>query len=157
MRYEAYMSLLEHRIRNAWLHTLYLTAHNFRAVAMPLYIAPETSSYLTRISLGKTLQSAALEEIIKNSNSSTIELDALYRESTNAFSALSELLGDSDWFFGENEPGLLDASVFAYTYLLCAEDMSWKEEDERLGKELREGRWPNLIDHRRKIYERCFQ
>lgn len=157
MRYDAYMSLLDHRIRNAWLHTLYLTPYNFGAVAIPLYITPETSSYLAQISLAKTLRSAALEEIIKDSHSSIVDVDTLYRESTNAFSALSKLLGDNDWFFGENVPGMLDASVFAYTYLLCDEAMGWKEEDERLGRELREGRWPNLVDHRRRIYQRCFQ
>ncbi|KAL8714949.1 MAG: hypothetical protein Q9225_006490 [Loekoesia sp. 1 TL-2023] len=157
MRYEAYMSLLDHRIRNAWLHTLYLTTANFDAVAKRLYITPETSSSLVHLSLTKTLQSAALEEIIKNSISPIVDVNALYRESDNAFSALSELLGDNDWFFGEDAPGLLDASVFAYTYLLCDKSMGWKEEEERLGKGLREGKWPNLVEHRRRIHERCYQ
>ncbi|KAI4171771.1 MAG: hypothetical protein LQ343_004022 [Gyalolechia ehrenbergii] len=156
MRYEAYMSLLDHRIRNAWLHAIYLAPSNFDAVARRLYITPATSSYLVQISLAKTLQSAALEEIIKNSKSPIVDIDALYQESIRAFSALSELLGDNDWFFGDS-PGLLDASVFAYTYLLCDDAMGWEEEDARWGKELREGRWPNLVEHRRRIYEKWYQ
>ncbi|KAL8934762.1 MAG: hypothetical protein Q9211_005059 [Gyalolechia sp. 1 TL-2023] len=157
MRYEAYMSLLDRRIRNAWLHTVYLTPQNFDAVALRLYITPETSSYLVHMSLAQTLQSAALEEIIRSSTSPIIDIDSLYRESDKAFSALSELLGANDWFFGADTPGLLDASVFAYTYLLCDNAMGWKEEGERLGKELRGGRWPNLVEHGRRIYERYYQ
>ncbi|KAL8942879.1 MAG: hypothetical protein Q9216_001422 [Gyalolechia sp. 2 TL-2023] len=157
MRHEAYMSLLDRPIRNAWLHTMYLTPCNFDAVARALYITPETSSYLAQISLAKTLQSAALGEIIKNSNSPIVDTEVLYRESNKAFSALSELLGNYDWFLGEGAPGLLDASVFAYTHLLCEENMDWKEEGERLGKELRAGKWPNLVDHRQRIYEKYYQ
>ncbi|KAL8841508.1 MAG: hypothetical protein Q9170_000891 [Blastenia crenularia] len=109
IRYEPYTSLLDHRIRNAWLHTLYLTPSNFGAVAQPLYIASETSSSLAHFSLSKNLQAAALEEILKNSDSPIVDLGALYRESDGAFSALSELLGGNEWFFGEAAPGLLDA------------------------------------------------
>ena len=157
MRYEAYMSLLDHRIRNAWLHSLYLTPSNFGAVARPLYITPETSSSLVHISLAKILQSAALEEIIKNSTSPIVDVSALYRESDNAFSALSELLGDNEWFFGEDAPSLFDASVFAYIHLLCDEALHWQEMELSMGKGLREGRWPNLLEHRRRIYERCYR
>ncbi|KAL9604037.1 MAG: hypothetical protein Q9219_000799 [cf. Caloplaca sp. 3 TL-2023] len=156
-RYAAYMSLLDHRIRNAWLHTLYLTSSNFGRVAQPLYVAPETSSSLVHFSLAQSLQSAALREILKSSASPVIDLQALYRESDDAFAALSELLGDDDWFFGRDAPGLLDASVFAYTHLLCDATLGWKEEEERLGKGLREGRFQNLVEHKRKIYERCFE
>lgn len=157
MRYDAYMSLLDHRIRNAWLHTLYLFSPNFNAVARPLYVDPATSSSPVRYSLSKNLQSAALAEIIKTSTSPVVEITALYRESDNAFSALSELLGDNDWFFGETAPGLLDAAVFAYTHLLLDGTMGWKEDEERLGKGLREGRWKNLVEHRNRIYAKYYQ
>ncbi|KAL8736108.1 MAG: hypothetical protein Q9181_002549 [Wetmoreana brouardii] len=157
MRYDAYMSLLDHRIRNGWLHTLYLIPANFNAVARSLYIEPSTSSSPVRYALSNTLRAAALAEIHKSSTSPVVDIDALYRESDNAFSALSELLGDDDWFFGKNAPGLLDAAVFAYTHLLLDESMSWKTAEEKLGEGLREGRWKNLVEHRKKIYENCYQ
>lgn len=159
MRYEAYISLLDHSIRNAWLHTLYLSPHNFDAVARPLYITPATSSPPVRFALTKTLQSAALEELTKVSASLVIDVNALYRDSENAFSALSELLGDDDWFFGQAEPGLFDAAVFAYTHLLCdkIKRMGWKEDEERLGKGLRQGNWGNLLDHERRVFNKCYQ
>ncbi|KAL8698760.1 MAG: hypothetical protein Q9201_006391 [Fulgogasparrea decipioides] len=157
MRYDIYMSLLDHRIRNGWLHTLYLVPANFNAVARRLYIEPSTSSSPVRYALSNTLQAAALAEILRSSTSPVVDIDALYRESDNAFSAVSELLGDNDWFFGEDMPGLLDAAVFAYTHLLLDELMGWKTAEEKLGEGLREGRWKNLVEHRRRIYEKCYQ
>lgn len=85
-----------------------------------------------------------------------VDIDALYRASDEAFSALSVLLGDNEWFFGEEEAGLMDASVFAYTHLLLDKAMGW-EEVERMGQGLREGRWKNLAEHRRRIFEKCYQ
>lgn len=151
------MSLLDHRIRNAWLHTLYLHPSNYNAVARPLYIEPATSSSLVHRSLTRTLQSAALQEVVTASQSPVVDLEALYRESHNAFAALSELLGDDQWFFGEAHPGLMDASVFAYTHLLLDTAMGWDEEKERMGMELREGGWRNLVEHRRRVYGTCYQ
>ncbi|KAL8907670.1 MAG: hypothetical protein Q9171_005763 [Xanthocarpia ochracea] len=157
IRFEVYLSLLDHRIRNAWLHTLYLSGPNFDAVARPLYVTPTTSSPPARLALTHNLKSAALEELMKASTSSVIDLNALYRESDNAFAALSELLGDDAWFFGEAEPGLFDAGVFAYTHLLCDKDMGWKEDEERLGRDLREGKCKNLVEHEKRIFEKCYQ
>ncbi|KAL8691801.1 MAG: hypothetical protein Q9218_003047 [Villophora microphyllina] len=157
MRYEAYMSLLDHRIRNAWLHTLYLNPVNFVAVTQPLYIEPSTTSTPARYALSKTLQGAALAEALKTSTSPVADISVLYRESDNAFSALSELLGDHEWFFDEDSPSLFDAAVFAYTHLLLDDRMAWRKEEERLGKGLRERRWKNLVDHERRIYQRCYQ
>ncbi|KAL8638285.1 MAG: hypothetical protein Q9228_004551 [Teloschistes exilis] len=157
MRYEAYMSLLDHRIRNAWLHTLYLNPTNFAAVAQPLYIDPSTSSTAARYALSKNLQAAALAEMLKTSTSPVIDIDMLYRESDSAFAALSQLLGEYEWFFDENAPGLFDAAVFAYTHLLLHNGLGWQVEEERLGTWLRDGRWKNLIDHERRIYQKCYQ
>ena len=156
MRCEVYMSLLDHRIRNAWLHTLYLSPQNFNAVARPLYTNSSTSSSLVRYSLSKSLQTAALAAIVQTSTSPIIDVEALYRESDKAFSALSDFLGDQDWFLGEEGPGMLDAALFAYTYLLLDEAMGWREEEERLGKGLREGRWNNLVRHKDRVYAQCY-
>lgn len=156
-RYEAYLSLLDHRIRNAWLHTLYLSGSNFEAVARPLYISPATSAPPARLALSHSLRTSALEELTRASTSSVIDLSALYRESDGAFSALSELLGDDDWFFGEAEPGIFDTAVFAYTHLLCDENIGWKTGEERLGQSLREGKWKNLIEHERRVFDRCYR
>lgn len=158
MRYEAYMSLLDNRIRSAWLYNLYLSPSNFASVTRSLYITPATASSLVHFSLSYTLKNAALAETLKSSNSPVVDVEALYRKSDNAFSALSELLGDDEWFFAENVPGLMDASVFAYTHLLLDDAMmGWKAGEERMGEGLRDGRWKNLAEHRRRIYEKCYQ
>ena len=44
-----------------------------------------------------------------------------------AFTALSTLLGEDEWFFGAQEPGLMDAAVFSYTGLILDEGFGWGE------------------------------
>lgn len=169
MRYHAYMSLLDHRIRNAWVHpfplplfalicltptvqlyTLYLIPSNFAAVAKPLYILPTSSNPLVHLSLSHSLPAAAEAELLKQST--VIDVGALYRECDSAFSALSELLGDDQYFFSAQKPGLFDASVFAYTHLLLDEGMEWKER--RMVNILRG--YENLVRHRRGILGQYF-
>ena len=72
-------------------------------------------------------------------------------EADRAFAALSTLLGDDNWFFGMEEPGLFDASVFAYTYLLL-DGMVWEESilEEKLRK------YGNLIEHKDRISRRFY-
>lgn len=65
--------------------------------------------------------------------------------------ALSALLGDEEWFFGADRPGLFDASVFAYTYLLFG-GLEWPEKS--LQERLR--RWRNLVEHKERIAARCY-
>ncbi|KAF4631997.1 hypothetical protein G7Y89_g6130 [Cudoniella acicularis] len=98
MRYEAYQSLLDHRIRSAWLYTLYLEPLNFSAVAYPLYVSSTSSNPLVRASISHQLRSAAETELLKHS--SIIDTDDLYSEADKAFEALSILLGNNSWFFG---------------------------------------------------------
>ncbi len=171
MRYDAYMSLLDHRIRSAWvrptsfpypplipilltpslqLYTLYLIPSNFVAVAKPLYILPTSSSTLVHLSLSHSLRAAAEAELLKQS--AVIDVGALYRECDSAFSALSELLGEDRYFFSAEKPGLFDANVFAYTHLLLDEGMGWKER--RMVDML--GGYENLVRHRRRISEEYF-
>ena len=124
MRYEAYTSLLDHRIRSAWLYHLYLDTENFRAVAVPLYISTASSNMFLRFSIGRQLQQAAREELVKYT--SIIDGQELLDGADQAFEALSMLLGDDEFFFGHGRPGLFDASVFAYTHLLASDQMEWK-------------------------------
>jgi metaxin len=125
MRYEAYQSLLDNRIRKAWLYTLYLEPINFSAVAYRLYVSPTSSNSLVQTIISHQLRSAAEAELLKHA--SIIDIDDIYSEADKAFEALSVLLGDDSWFFGNEKPALFDASVFAYTHLLLRERMGWKE------------------------------
>lgn len=80
-------------------------------------------------------------------------MEAIYQWSDKAFEALSELLGDDDYYFGEKKPGLFDASVFAYTNVILDEGLAWK--DERMVEGLLT--CPNLVEHRLRILEAYFQ
>lgn len=81
-----------------------------------------------------------------------IDVETIYRDCDKAFEALSELLGEDEFFFGEETPGLFDASVFAYTYICLDRDLGWKEI--RLSECLEQ--YGNLVEHRKRITEGWF-
>jgi metaxin len=128
------------------LYSLYLDPANFASVARPRYI-DHVSNGLVRTIMSHQLQSAAREELTRISSSS--DPDFLHEQADRAIEALSRLLGDKTWFFGDS-PTLFDASVFAYTYLLATED--WK--DDRLSRSV--GRRRNLIRHRDLLVEQYY-
>jgi metaxin len=150
MRYEAYSSLLDHRVRSAWLFTLYLDDLNFQAVAKELYIYPASSNVFVQMTLAYQLQQAAREELLKYL--AYIDEDDLYAEAAKAFQALSTLLGDSENFFDAVQPSLFDASVFAYTHLLLDNNLGWQ--NKRMSDSLR--RNANLAQHRQRILDKYF-
>ena len=81
-----------------------------------------------------------------------IDAEALYRDYDKALEALSELLGDDEFFFGERRPGLFDAIVFAYTHIFLDEGLDWKQT--RLRQALEQ--FGNLVEHRERIVEGWF-
>ena len=105
---------------------------------------------MVQATISHQLRTAAEAELRKHS--ATIDIDDLYSEAVKAFEALSLLLDEDDWFFGD-EPSLFDASVFAYTHLLLDEKMGWKEK--RLVRAVRNRR--NLVRHRDRLLVRYFE
>jgi metaxin len=150
MRYEAYTSLIDHRIRRAWLLALYLDELNSEFVAKQLYIYPTSSNSLVQMTLHRQLKQAARDELLKTT--SYLWEDEIYLEAENAFTALSALLNDDAHFFGSDKPTLFDASVFAYTHLLLDESLNWQ--NTRLGDSLK--RNENLVQHRQKLLNDYF-
>lgn len=150
LRGEAYMALLDHRIRRAWLYMLYVQPDNFNAVAKRLYVQSASSNFFVNAVTSHQLQTAAIAEIQKTTPSVS-ELD-LIEDGQEALSALSTLLGTEEWFFGSEKPGLFDASVFAYTHLLQDEKMGWKEN--QLGNALQT--LENLVEHRNRLLRLYF-
>ncbi|KAI0971551.1 hypothetical protein F4678DRAFT_88139 [Xylaria arbuscula] len=150
-RLDAYESLLDHRIRNAWLYTLYLSPANARLLEH-LYIAPVTSSRPVRTTILYQLRRAAELEILKSTSRDAINPADLYLGAKEGFRALDAILGDEDWFFGTTVPGLFDATVFSYTHLILHDDLAW--ENRRLNDILKE--FPRLASHRTRIFKRCW-
>ncbi|KAI1434282.1 putative mitochondrial outer membrane protein [Xylaria sp. CBS 124048] len=150
-RLEAYESLLNHRIRDAWLYTLYLSPANTNLLTS-LYIAPATSSRPVRATLLYQLRHAAELGILRSTGKHVIDPGALYNGVKEAFGALEALLGVDIWFFGSETPGLFDATVFSYTHLILHESLAW--ENRRLNEILQD--FPRLIDHRERIFQKCW-
>ena len=150
MRQEAYTALIDHSIRNAWLHYLYLDDDNFKAVAWPLYVASASSSYAVRLSLTRQLQSAAREELLKTNT--VLDPQALYVHAGQAFQALSTLLADNDFFFEQTTPGMFDASLFAYSHIILDDSLNFINPTLKLALQ----QHPNLIQHRDRLMHGFF-
>ncbi|KAI0179218.1 hypothetical protein GGR52DRAFT_535350 [Hypoxylon sp. FL1284] len=151
LKQEAYESLLNCQIRNAWLYALYLSRPN-SSLLSTLYITPVSSSRVVRAAVLYQLRHAAEDEIVTSINAPTIDAAALYKQAREAFEAMSAVLGSSDWFFGQPSPGLFDATVFSYTHLLLDHSLAWK--DRFLTGIVRE--FPNLVRHRDRILRICW-
>lgn len=74
------------------------------------------------------------------------------REAKNAFSALSELLGEDAWFFSQSQPSMLDASIFAYTHLILDEELPWGSN----GLATQIAQHQNLVNHRNRVLDQYF-
>ncbi|KAH6891339.1 hypothetical protein B0T10DRAFT_309798 [Thelonectria olida] len=147
-RREAYKALLTQSVRPAWLHALYIVPANSPLLAK-LYLPP---SFFLRAPLHHTLHAAATSEILKTTRRAHISPRQLYADAATALQALCTLLADDDWFFGASGPGLFDADVFSYTYLILDDGLAWQ--DPALAECLTG--LHNLKRHRERLYERCW-
>ncbi|CAH0016084.1 unnamed protein product [Clonostachys rhizophaga] len=148
-RQEAYRSLIAQSIRPAWLYSLYIDPSN-ASLLKTLYLPP---SPLLAYSLHHTLIAAATTEILKTTRTPYVRTAQLYTDSATAFAALDTLLGNDAWFFGAGSPGLFDAEVFSYTWLILDETLAW-DRDGELQKSL--AGFKKLVAHRQRLYEWCW-
>ncbi|KAF2126615.1 hypothetical protein P153DRAFT_297698 [Dothidotthia symphoricarpi CBS 119687] len=151
VQYEAYLSLLDHRIRRAWLYSVYLS-HNSTSIAEPLYILPTSTNPFVRLTIARDLRLAAENELLKFST--VVNAETLHNQAEEAFAALETLLGDNRWFFGASGPGLFDASVFAYTHLLLDAKLGKGWVDTRLRDALISRK--HLVRHRNRVLAKYF-
>jgi len=167
IQYQLHASLLSQPIRLAYLHALYLDEEAFKTVTAPLYIDPNSSHILVRASLGPSLRAAALDQLLASrstfNSTSSIDLEGLYKDAEDAFEALSNLLGEKDWYSQtenstkeEQQPGLLDASVFAYTHVVLRlfASLSVGSPGERLRTSIT--RCSNILEHHDRIARQYF-
>ncbi|RMZ91723.1 hypothetical protein DV736_g1063, partial [Chaetothyriales sp. CBS 134916] len=149
-REDAYSALIDNDIRSAWLYNLYIDCDNFRSVSWPLYVATASRSRAVQHVTANQLRTAAFDELSKSS--SLVDGTALYDAADAAFKALSTLLGARDFFFDAAQPGLFDASLFAYTHLLLGFEPRWARP--QLLSILR--RYDNLVVHRDRLLHQYF-
>lgn len=132
---------------NKWqLYSVYLSANSV-AIAEPLYILSTSSNPFVRLVIAKELSRAAENELFKFS--AIIDAEELHKQAAEAFVALETALGEHDWFFGAERPGLFDASVFSYTHLLMSDDLGLGWANTHLRDALLSRK--NLVNHRNRI------
>jgi len=132
------------------LYQLYINPENFAHVARPLYVDTVSANTVVRATIAHQLQRAALDELRKTTP--VIDPEEIIADGKEAFTALSTTLGDDEWFFGQNEIGLFDAAVFAYTCLLLEGNgglVGWGEN--QLGDAVRRAGNGNLVRHCERI------
>ncbi|KAI0108481.1 hypothetical protein F4814DRAFT_59504 [Daldinia grandis] len=151
LKLEAYESLLDHRIRNAWLYSLYLSRPN-SALLSHLYVTPVSASHVVKVTILYQLRHAAEAQILRSTSGLVVDSKKLYDGAREAFEALSTVLGSGDWFFEAPEPSLFDSTVFSYTHLLLDQGLAWG--DRRLTEIVSE--FPNLVEHRNRILQKCW-
>lgn len=100
-----------------------------------------------QLTISHSLRRAAESELVKASATSTLVEEDVVREAEEGFSALSELLGEDEWFFGNSSASLFDASVFAYTQLILDRRLQWRENALRSVLET----MSNLVHHAERI------
>ncbi|RMZ77910.1 hypothetical protein DV738_g4128, partial [Chaetothyriales sp. CBS 135597] len=151
-REDVYTALIDSDVRSAWLYNLYIDSDNFRAVSWPLYVATVSRSRAVQHATANQLRNAAFDELAKTSP--IVDGTALYEAADEAFKALSTLLGTSDsfFFFNAAEPGLFDASLFAYTHLLLEFEPRWASL--QLVNILK--KYDNLVAHRDRLLRQYF-
>lgn len=100
----------------------------------------------------RELRSEVEAELVKIRPGCVVDGDDIYADAEAALEALSTVLGEEDaWFFGAEEPGLMDAAVFGYTHLILT--LPWHEAEARLSAAVR--RWENLVRHEERVRARC--
>ena len=117
-----------------------------------MYISSCTSNRLVRRILADQLRSSAQTELLKGSYTGLINAVELYQDAKDAWTALSSLLGEHQWFFDAERPSLFDASVFAYTNPLLDSDLNWGVLT--LTQTLRQS--ANLVEHRQRVLQSFF-
>ncbi|KAI1938090.1 hypothetical protein LOZ66_003678 [Ophidiomyces ophidiicola] len=151
LRLATYCPLIEHAIRRAWVHVLYLEDANFDSVVRRIYVDPCSAHPLVRMAIASQLRHAAREEL--DTFSRFREVDSLLSAAKDAFEVLSTVLKDQAYFTGTDTPGILDASLFAYTHLILDESFGWKRNP--LKKYL--NKYENLVRHRNRILQAYFE
>jgi len=155
LRLEAYTSLIDQNIRNAWLYHLYLQPRNFESVARRLYVETASSNPLVQATLAHQLQTAAREQLLRTR--SFIDDKDIYQSADAAFNSLATMLAGQEFFSGSDSPGLFDVGLFAYTHLLL--NLAKRERntpvwtDEALLEILL--RHESLVQHRQRVLDYC--
>ncbi|KUI74075.1 hypothetical protein VM1G_09982 [Cytospora mali] len=151
-RRQAYQSLLDGPIRNAWLYTLYLSPAN-EHVLRRWYIGPVSRAGAVQDTILRQLRRAVRAEMVKApeaagpaagggfggdvlawavGGSTVVDPSRVYAEAARALGALETLLcrdGETGaggpaarWFFDAPHPTVFDAAVFSYVYLILHGD-----------------------------------
>ncbi|TGZ85522.1 hypothetical protein EX30DRAFT_346051 [Ascodesmis nigricans] len=148
----AFTTLLDTRIRDAWLYALYLEPRNFNTLAIKQYC--QTAIPLVNKLLAWEYRNSAFKELCKTRPGAVLSSIDIYADADSAFSSLATLLADQggDWFFGAAEPGLFDATVYSYTHLILT--LPWDRRAATLQHTLR--KYDILVAHERRLHALTF-
>ncbi|RPA89467.1 hypothetical protein L873DRAFT_1822796 [Choiromyces venosus 120613-1] len=149
-RAKVFLTLVNAQLRGAWLYALYLEPNNSEDLARKLYCGNSVSA-VSSFLLRQT-KAAAQQQLLQAHPGGFLDPREIYADASEALEAISTILGGDTWFFGGRDPGLFDASVFAYTHLILT--LKWHSKENALFKAIME--YGNLVGHERRIREAFF-
>ena len=130
------------------LYSLYLIpAHH--SIAAAHYVT--TRVPIVNAILQSELRAAAEKELQKTRPGGIVDAEEIMADAEAALAALSEALGTDRWFFGGEEPGVVDANVFGYTHLILT--LAWNEPDATLKRSVQ--KFANLAAHEDRMRRVC--
>ncbi|KAG0635912.1 hypothetical protein HOY80DRAFT_1091075 [Tuber brumale] len=144
-RAKAFLALVDTQLRDAWLYSLYLEPNNSQDLARILYCGSSVSA-VSSFLLWQT-KAAARQQLLQARPGGVLDPRRIYADAGAALEAISTMLGSDTWFSGGRDPGLFDASVFAYTHLILT--LRWHSEENALLRAVM--RHDNLLDHEERI------
>ncbi|PWW78279.1 hypothetical protein C7212DRAFT_358275 [Tuber magnatum] len=149
-RPKAFLALVNSQLRDAWLYALYLEPNNSQDLAGELYCGSSVSA-VSSFLLRQT-KAAARQQVLQAHPGGVLDPRKIYAGAGDALEAISAILGKDTWFFGSRDPGLFDASVFAYTHPIL--NLRWHSEEDALFRAVMGHE--NLLGHERRIRVKFF-
>ncbi|XP_023246180.1 metaxin-2 [Copidosoma floridanum] len=145
----AYMSLVNNVLYNAELYICWCHSETYKSITRDRHgsVYPWPLNHL--LNWQKKSQITKRLSILNWMDKS---LDKVYEEVNKCCEALSERLGDKDYFFGDN-PNQLDALVFSHVHVLTTSTLPSPPVQD-IATIIR--RYPRLIDHAYSINKRYF-
>ncbi|KTW29409.1 hypothetical protein T552_01361 [Pneumocystis carinii B80] len=144
---DSYISLIENTLYDAWYYGFFIEPENFRQVTSLLYIK---DAWPVSIFTKWQLQNQIKKKLSVRQKNGLLNAKEIYADASHALHALSIKLGQDQWFFGTEVPSYIDATLFAYTYLVLSINLP----EDTLSHEVK--KYENLVKHAERVSNICF-
>ncbi|KAG4303624.1 hypothetical protein PCANB_000044 [Pneumocystis canis] len=144
---DSYLSLIENTLYDAWFCACFIERENFQTVTGPCYV---NDVWPIRELIKWQLCRKIKKRLSDRQKTGLLNLNEIYADAAHALDAVAIRLGEDIWFFGAKNPTFIDATLFAYTYLVLSTQLPGNTLMHALKKHT------NLIDHATRLWKYCY-